>query len=69
VIQSLEPALIEHIHDVLVSSFLPFDEKVNPAEYRNIAFIEAASARPFQTVFGDDAYPTLSDKPLHCFIH
>ena len=74
----LEPAFIEHIHDVLVGVFLPFDEKVNPAEYRSRASIESAVARPFQTAFGRELYPTLSQKAAalfhslvcnHCFIN
>lgn len=76
--QLLSPESIEHIHDVLVGVFLPFDEKVNPAEYRNREYIESAAARPYQTAFGADAYPTLAAKAAalfhslvcnHCFIN
>ena len=74
----LEAALIEHIHDVLVSVFLPFDEKINPAEYRSQALIESAAARPFQTAFGAEVWPELAQKAAalfhsmacnHCFIN
>ena len=74
----LEPAFIEHIHDVLVGAFLPFDEKINPSEYRNNGFIDSAAARPFQTAFGAEVYPSLQQKAAalfhslvcnHCFIN
>ena len=74
----LEPRFIEHIHDVLVGAFLPFDEKINPAEYRSRASIESAVSRPFQTAFETELYPTLVSKAAalfhslvcnHCFIN
>jgi death-on-curing protein len=74
----LRPSFIEHIHDVLVSTLLPFDEKVNPAEYRSHALIESAAARPFQTAGGVELWPTLAEKAAalfhslacnHCFIN
>ena len=72
------PELIEHIHDSLVGVFLPFDERVNPTERRDRAAIQSALGRPFQTVGGEDAYPTVSHKAAalfhslicnHCFIN
>jgi death-on-curing protein len=78
VVNKLDPKFIEHIHDVLVSAFLPFDEKINPAEYRSHALIESAAARPFQTAFGSEVWPTLPQKAAalfhslacnHCFIN
>jgi len=77
-ITKLEPDFIEHIHDALVGAFLPFDEKINPAEYRSRALIESAAARPFQTAFGAEVWPTLHQKAAalfhslacnHCFIN
>ena len=74
----LGPDFIEHIHDVLVGVFLPFDEKVNPAEYRSRSLIESAAARPFQTACGFEVWPTLAQKAAalfhslacnHCFIN
>jgi death-on-curing protein len=74
----LEPGLIEHIHDVLVGTFLPFDEHVSPAEYRSRPLIESAAARPFQTAFEQEVWPTLPQKAAalfhslacnHCFIN
>jgi death on curing protein len=78
VANKLDPKFVEHIHDVLVSVFLPFDEKVNPAEYRSQALIESAAARPFQTAFGAEVWPSLAQKAAapfhslacnHCFIN
>lgn len=77
-VTKLEPGLIEHIHDVLVGTFLPFDEHVNPAEYRSRPLIESAAARPFQTAFEQEVWPTLPQKAAalfhslacnHCFIN
>lgn len=76
--KALGPGLIEHIHDSLVGIFLPFDEKVTSSEYRNRELIASAAGRPFQTVFGDDAYPTVPEKAAalfhslacnHCFLN
>lgn len=76
--QPLPVAFIEHIHDVLVGVFLPFDENINPAEHRDIGRIESALNRPFHTGFGADFYPELSQKGAalfhslvcnHCFIN
>jgi death on curing protein len=70
--------MVEHIHDVLVAVLLPFDEVVNPSEHRNIDLIESAVGRPYHTVFGEEAYPTLPQKAAalfhslacnHCFIN
>lgn len=71
-------SFIEYIHDVLVGIFLPFDEKVNPSERRDIASIESALGRPNQTAFGVDVWPHLAQKAAalfyslvcnHCFIN
>ena len=76
--KSLTRKEIEHIHDVLVGAFLPFDEKVSPAELRDHAMIESSLGRPFHTVFGADAWPTLAQKGAvlfhslvcnHCFLN
>jgi death-on-curing protein len=62
----------------LVGIFLPFNERVNPAERRDKAAIESALGRPFQTICGEEAWPTLSQKAAalfhslicnHCFIN
>jgi death-on-curing family protein len=74
----LPAAFIEHVHDVLVGVFLPFDEKVNPAEHRDVGRIESAVNRPFHGVGEEEFYPLLSQKAAalfhslvcnHCFIN
>lgn len=74
----LPPAFIEHIHDVLVGVFLPFDEKVNPAEHRDRGRIESALNRPFHGIGDHEFYPSLAEKAAalfhsmvcnHCFIN
>ena len=74
----LDPGFIEHIHDVLVTAFMPYDEKINPSEFRNRGLIESAAGRPFQTAFGAELWPTLPQKAAvlfhslvcnHCFIN
>ena len=76
--EQLSPDDIEFIHDILVGAFLPYDEHVGPAEYRNRALIESAAARPFQTAFGVEAWPALAEKAAalfhsltcnHCFLN
>jgi hypothetical protein len=52
----LSPEFVEHIHDVLVGLFLPYDERVSSAERRDRSAIESALGRPYQTVGGEDAY-------------
>lgn len=69
---------VEYIHDVLVGTFLPFDETVNPKEYRDLDRIASAVARPFCTAFETEPFPSLSEKAsalfhalicYHCFIN
>lgn len=76
--QQIPPSFIEHIHDVLVGVFLPFDEKINPAEHRDLGRIESALGRPFHTGWGEEFYPLLTQKAAalfhslvcnHCFIN
>lgn len=76
--QYLKPEFIEHIHDVLVGIFLPFDERVNPTEHRDKSAIKSALGRPFQTFNGIDMWPTTAQKAAalfhslicnHCFIN
>lgn len=75
---SLKPSFIEYIHDVLVSTFLPFDEKIPPGQYRDHGLIESAAARPFSTAFGVERWPSLAEKAAalfhslacnHCFLN
>lgn len=75
---ALTADFIEHVHDVLVGLFLPFDEKVDAAEYRSRALIESAVNRPLHTVGDKDLYETLPEKAAalfhslacnHCFLN
>lgn len=77
-VKSIEPWFIEYIHDVLVATVLPFDERVLPGEYRDRKLIESATGRPFQTAFGEEVFPTLAAKGAalfhalicnHCFFN
>jgi len=78
VTEQIPLSFVEHIHDVLIGVFLPFDEKVNPSEHRDIGRIESALGRPFHTGMGEEFYPLLSQKGAalfhslvcnHCFIN
>ena len=55
---------------------MPFDEQVDPADYKDIPLLESAIGRPFQTFGGDDLYPSVPEKAAvlfhslvcnHCF--
>jgi death-on-curing family protein len=61
-----------------VGVFLPFDEKINPAEHRDRGRIESALNRPFHGALDEEFYPLLSQKAAalfhsmvcnHCFIN
>jgi death-on-curing family protein len=72
----LERVFIEFIHDVLVGLWMPFDEQVDPADYKDIPLLESAAGRPFQTFGGEDLYASVAEKAAvlfhslicnHCF--
>lgn len=63
----LERAFIEYIHDVLVSLWMPFDERIDPNEYKDLALLESSVARPFQTFGGEDLFPTIPHKAAALF--
>jgi len=78
VTKPLAASEIEQIHDVVVAIVLPYDEKILPNEYRDTALIESAAGRPFHTLFGEEAFPTLASKAAalfhalvcnHCFFN
>jgi death-on-curing family protein len=78
VTQQIPVSFVEHIHDVLIGVFLPFDEKVHPSEHRDVGRIESALGRPFHTGMGEEFYPLLSQKGAalfhslvcnHCFFN
>lgn len=76
--RKLPASAVEYIHDVMVGAFLPFDEHIGQSEYRNKDLIGSAVARPFQTAFGQEIWPTTADKAAalfhalacnHCFLN
>lgn len=58
---------LEYIHDALVSLLWPGTEPIGEREQRDRGLIESAAGRPFQTVFGEDAYPTILSKAIALF--
>lgn len=64
---ALSAAYVEVIHDFLVSELMPGDEPVGPHEYRDRGLIASATARPFQSAFGEEFYKTISEKAAALF--
>lgn len=64
---NFDGAFIEYIHDVLVGLWMPFDEHVDPADYKDINLLESSIGRPFQTYGGTDLYPTVPAKAAALF--
>jgi death-on-curing protein len=60
-------AYVEYIHDVLVAKRMPYDEPIDPSDYRDQNKLESAVARPFQTFFGEDLHQTLFQKAAAFF--
>ena len=58
---------LEYIHDDLVALLWPGAEPIGEREYRDRRLIESAAARPFHTVLGEDAYPTILRKAAALF--
>lgn len=58
---------LEFIHDALVVLLWPGTEPIREREQRDRRLIESAAARPFHTVFGEDAYPTIPEKAVALF--
>jgi death-on-curing protein len=46
---------------------MPFDEPINPSDYRDPGKLESAVGRPFQTFFGEDLHQTLFQKAAAFF--
>jgi death on curing protein len=68
---------VQIIHDELVSTLWPGSEAVPSGGCRDRGLLESAVNRPFQSAFGDDAYPDLITKAAalfhslvanHCFV-
>jgi death-on-curing family protein len=58
---------LEHIHDALVSRLWPGTEPIGEREQRERPLIESAAARPFHTLLGEDAYPSILEKSVALF--
>jgi death on curing protein len=63
----LQADYLEFIHDALVALLWPGTEPIGEREQRDRGLIESAAARPFHTLFGDDAYPTIPEKAVALF--
>jgi death-on-curing family protein len=58
---------VEYIHDELLEVFWPSSERVAGEGPRDRALLESAVARPFQSAFGNDIFPTILDKAAALF--
>lgn len=58
----LGPKYVEYIHDELVTKLWPGADPIANGEYRSADLLESATARPFHSAFGQDAYPALIQK-------
>lgn len=58
---------MEEIHDVLVSRTWPGDEPVSPGEFRDARLLDSATARPFQTAFGQELHKSIFQKAAALF--
>jgi death on curing protein len=58
---------VEYIHDELLEVFWPSSEKTATEGVRDRTLIESAVARPFQSAFGQDMYPTVIEKAAALF--
>jgi death-on-curing family protein len=58
----LSAKFIEFLHDELVSQLWPQSNPIVPGEYRDRRLLESAANRPYQSAFGEDAYPDLIEK-------
>jgi death on curing protein len=58
---------VEYIHDELLEVFWPSSEKVATEGVRDRTLIQSAVGRPFQSAFGEDIYPTVTEKGVALF--
>jgi prophage maintenance system killer protein len=63
----LRPEYLEYIYDAMVTVLWPGTEPIFEREQRDRALIESAAARPFHTIFGQDAYSGILDKGVALF--
>jgi death-on-curing protein len=58
---------VEYIHDELIAGLWANAGAVPATGWRDLNLLESAVSRPFQTVFGNDAYPTILKKGVALF--
>jgi death-on-curing protein len=63
----LGAAWVEYIHHELLHKFWPEAEHIGARGVRDRGLLESAVGRPTQTAFGQDAYPTITDKAVALF--
>jgi death-on-curing family protein len=63
----LSADFIEYLHDAVVSVVWPQTDPISPGEYRDRRLVESAANRPFQSAFGEDAYPNMIEKAAALF--
>jgi death-on-curing family protein len=63
----LGAAWVEYIHHELLHKFWPEPEHIGARGVKDRGLLESAVGRPYQTVFAQDAYPTVGDKAAALF--
>ncbi len=63
----MDASTIVFIHEHLTTFFADKDDPISPPGVKDITTIESAAARPYATVGGRDAYPTLFLKAASLF--
>jgi death-on-curing family protein len=58
---------VEYIHDEVVSRIWAGSDPTSKGELRDRGLLESALGRPFQSVFGEDAYPDVHQKATALF--
>jgi death-on-curing family protein len=56
------------LHDEGIAIFWPGIEPVGKYEIINLSLLESSVKQPFQSAFGEDAYPTIQEKSA-CLFH
>ena len=63
----LGAAWVEYVHDELIHKFWTDAGAIGSRGVKNRSLLESAVARPFQTVFGQEAYPGILEKSSALF--
>jgi death-on-curing protein len=58
---------VEYVHDELIAEVWADAGAISAKGCRDFNLLESAVSRPFQTVFGQDAYPTILEKSVALF--